>query len=163
MIEANLECLRAYRNIIGRYRRLLATQLSDLERKFIERRLSEEKASLRTLLDKTFPDRLTARLPKIEKRTANLEMAALLHPAGAFNQPADVVDDCDLTPYEKRAILSSWAADACAAQEPTAVSFDDVLDALRLLESETNPTADPGLGSGRQSGGRESDNLSFGF
>jgi len=163
MIEANLECLRAHKDNIARYRRLLATQLSDLEREYIERRLAEEQAALRTLLHKTFPERLTARLPRIEKRATRLEMAALLHPSGAFNHPTDVLDDCDLTSYEKRAILSSWAAEACAAHEPTPVSFDDVLDALRLLESETDPPVDPGLGSTRQSGGRKSDNLPFDF
>jgi len=82
-------------------------------------------------------------------------MAALLHPAGAFARPMDVVDDCDLTSYEKRAILSSWAADACAVPErraATAVSFDDILDALQLVESEHEPTADNGEGSDRHQG-----------
>lgn len=163
MIEANLGCLRAHRNSIDRYRRLLATQLSDLEREYIERRLAAEQAALRSLLHKTFPERLTARLPRIERPVARLNMDALLHPSAAFNHPTDVVDDCDLTSYEKRAILSSWAAEACAAHEPTPVSFDDVLDALRLLESETDPVADPDPESPRKSGGRKSDNLSFDF
>lgn len=42
LIDQRLEQLRAHRNNIRRYRRLLGTQLSDLERKFIERRLAEE-------------------------------------------------------------------------------------------------------------------------
>jgi hypothetical protein len=77
-----------------------------------------------------------------------LDVAALLHPADAFAHPMDVVDDCDLTSYEKRAILSSWAADACDVSEmtrsgqATVASFDDILDALRLLESEPEPEAD---------------------
>ena len=42
---------------------------------------------------------------------------ALLHPASAFGHPMDVVRDADLTLNEKRAILSSWASDACALEE----------------------------------------------
>ena len=46
MIDENLARLRVHRNNVHRYRRLLATQLSDLERAYIERRLSEERASI---------------------------------------------------------------------------------------------------------------------
>ena len=46
MIDENLARLRAHRNNVHRYRRLLATQLSDLERAYIERRLSEERAAI---------------------------------------------------------------------------------------------------------------------
>ena len=67
MIEENLARLRAHRNNIHRYRRLLATHLSDLERSYIDRRLSEERASLEALTHKTFP--LT--LPAVEGATAN--------------------------------------------------------------------------------------------
>ncbi|MCC8960087.1 hypothetical protein H8B02_43795 [Bradyrhizobium sp. Pear77] len=42
LFDRRLEQLRAHRNNVLRYRRLLQTQLSDLEREFIERRLSEE-------------------------------------------------------------------------------------------------------------------------
>ncbi|MGN8545340.1 hypothetical protein [Bradyrhizobium sp. CCBAU 53421] len=42
LIDRRLEQLRAHRNNIWRYRRLLKTQLSELERQFIERRLAEE-------------------------------------------------------------------------------------------------------------------------
>jgi hypothetical protein len=38
----------------------------------------------------------------------------LLHPAQAFEPPSHVVNDPDLTLNEKRAILASWAFDACA-------------------------------------------------
>jgi hypothetical protein len=80
-------------------------------------------------------------------------MAALLHPAEAFGHPMDVVEDGDLTTYEKRAILSSWAADACAVPElnrtpGAAVDFDDILDALRALDSEVEEEADPDDESG---------------
>ena len=47
--------------------------------------------------------------------TANrkdFEIDRLLHPAGAFRTPMDVVRDPDMTVQEKRAILASWASDA---------------------------------------------------
>ena len=166
MLDVNLERLRAHRKNIDRYRRLLATHLSDLERSYIERRVSEEQASLKRILRETFPDRLSALLPRIEGRTETLEMAALLHPAGAFAHPMDVVDDCDLTSYEKRAILLSWAADACAVPGPSrpvqngAVRFDDILDALHLVKSEPEPAADHDKGPGRHQGRNSPDSFS---
>jgi hypothetical protein len=60
----------------------------------------------------------------------------LLHPAQAFSHPSDVVNDPDLTLNEKRAILASWASDACAVESAPAfrrapdgggpIGFDDV-------------------------------------
>ena len=170
MLDVNLERLRAHQKNIDRYHRLLGTHLSDLERSYIERRVSEEQASLKRILREAFPDRLSALLPRIEGRTETLEMAALLHPAGAFGHPMDVVDDCDLTSYEKRAILSSWAADACAVPggpsrpvQDSVVSFDDILDALQLVESEPEPAADRGKASGRHLGRDGPDTLSIDF
>jgi hypothetical protein len=73
------------------------------------------------------------------------DLDALLHPARAFAHPKDVVRDSHLTLYEKRAILSSWASDACAVESAPAlrdppdgplVTFDDVMDALRSLDRE---------------------------
>ena len=73
------------------------------------------------------------------------ELDYLLHPAKAFRTPMDVVADPRLTAQEKRAILSSWASDACAVeaapelrQPPSApiVQFDDVMDALKLLDGQ---------------------------
>jgi hypothetical protein len=67
----------------------------------------------------------------------------LLHPARAFARPSDVVDDPDLTLNEKRAILASWASDACAEKanplqrrtdEGRTASWDDVMDALKELD-----------------------------
>jgi hypothetical protein len=46
MIDENFVRLRTYRNNIDRYRRLLKTELSELERQFIERRLNEEKTAM---------------------------------------------------------------------------------------------------------------------
>lgn len=67
----------------------------------------------------------------------------LLRPARAFARPSDVVDDPDLTLNEKRAILASWASDACAAEanpvlretaDGGAARWDDVMDALKELD-----------------------------
>lgn len=167
MNSHNVERLRAHQNNIRRYRRLLATRLTDLERAYIERRLNEEQTSVETLLREEFPDRLSARLAdrSVNGPATNLDMTALLHPADAFSHPMDVVEDCDLTSYEKRAILSSWAADACAVKDlrdpspschGAAVSFDDILDALHVLDSESAQVADPGRESGRQSDRKKS-------
>jgi hypothetical protein len=49
MIDENVARLRAHGNNIGRYRRLLKTTLSCLEREFIERRLNEEKVAMDSL------------------------------------------------------------------------------------------------------------------
>ena len=73
-----------------------------------------------------------------------LEPEALLHPAGAFARPMDVINDLDLTLSEKRAILASWASDACAVEAAPAlrhvsgatVPVDKIFDALRLLDAE---------------------------
>jgi hypothetical protein len=40
----------------------------------------------------------------------------LLHPAQAFGHPSEVLNDPDLSLNEKRAILASWASDACAIE-----------------------------------------------
>jgi hypothetical protein len=61
MIDENLARLRAHRNNIHRYRRLLGTQLTELERHYIERRLSEEMEAAKRLSNETFP--LALRLP----------------------------------------------------------------------------------------------------
>lgn len=77
----------------------------------------------------------------------NLNLDELLHPANAFEHPSEVVDDPDLTLNEKRAILASWASDACAIEAApdlragahgSAVRFDDIMDALRALDKAAN-------------------------
>jgi hypothetical protein len=50
MIEENFARLRAHRNNIHRYRQLLKTMLTDAERQFIERRLSEEELAIKSLV-----------------------------------------------------------------------------------------------------------------
>ena len=75
-----------------------------------------------------------------------LDVDDLLHPAQAFSHPSDVVNDPDLTLNEKRAILASWASDACAVESAPAlrrppnsgrpIGFDEVMDALRALDKQ---------------------------
>jgi hypothetical protein len=81
------------------------------------------------------------------------DLNALLHPSQAFEHPTDVVKDPDLTLNEKRSILASWASDACAVEAvpslrcpPGAkrpVRFDEVMDALRALDSQATEQGDP--------------------
>jgi hypothetical protein len=68
----------------------------------------------------------------------------LLRPADAFSHPQEVVCDPDLSINEKRAILASWASDACAVEAMPAlrkspagatVTFDDIMDALKELDA----------------------------
>lgn len=55
MIDERLTHLRVHRNNIHRYRRLLKTELTDLERTCIERRIVEEETAMQALSDSTFP------------------------------------------------------------------------------------------------------------
>ena len=68
-----------------------------------------------------------------------------MHPSQVFDRPEDVVNDPDLSLNEKRAILASWASDACAIEaapalrkSPTGrvVEFDEIMDALRALDKQ---------------------------
>jgi hypothetical protein len=77
------------------------------------------------------------------------DLNAVLHPSWTFDHPRDVVNDPHLSLAEKRAILSSWASDACAVDSAPglrkppgvhqAVSFDDIIDALRSLDDPDPP------------------------
>jgi hypothetical protein len=78
----------------------------------------------------------------------DFDLDDLLHPAQAFEHPGEVVNDPDLTLNEKRAILASWASDACAVEAAPGlrcapggrrpVSVDDILEALRSLDRATS-------------------------
>jgi hypothetical protein len=50
MIDQQLARLRTHRNNIERYRNLLQTSLTELEKQFIEKRLSEEQSNLDSLV-----------------------------------------------------------------------------------------------------------------
>lgn len=89
----------------------------------------------------------------VEKRDdESFDLDALLHPAKAFVHPMNVVRDPDLTLNEKRAILASWASDACAVEAApglratgsgSVVRWDDVMDALRILDRESEKYGKP--------------------
>jgi hypothetical protein len=55
MIDEKFARLRSHRNNMVRYRQLLKTELTELERQFVERRLLEEQAMLESLSASIFP------------------------------------------------------------------------------------------------------------
>ena len=55
MIDEKLALLRTHRNNISRYHRLLKTELTEFERQFVERRLSEERVAMESLAASAFP------------------------------------------------------------------------------------------------------------
>jgi hypothetical protein len=73
MFEQNLARIRTHRNNIYRYRRLLRTKLSDIERDFIDKRMALEQAALEALVAETFP--VTFPLAR-ESSSASSSMAA---------------------------------------------------------------------------------------
>lgn len=73
MLDEDFARARAHRNNIHRYRRLLKTKLSELERQFIERRLSEEQTALEALASRTYP--ITLGFPKNSAAPPSLEAA----------------------------------------------------------------------------------------
>ena len=97
-------------------------------------------------------------------RGMEFDLDQVLNPAAVFNHPRDVLNDPDLTKQEKRAILSSWASDACAAEDPefrqpsgaAPVKFDDIMDALLVLDTELERRVGPTQSTGRRSSPQES-------
>ncbi|MBR1208761.1 MULTISPECIES: hypothetical protein [unclassified Bradyrhizobium] len=82
MLDEVLARIRAHRNNIHRYRRLLRTKLSELKPQFIERRLAEEQTALDPLAADTFPAdtialdeaRAVAAIRRMRKRFKKPEM-----------------------------------------------------------------------------------------
>ena len=74
MFDPNLARIRTHRNNIYRYRTLLQTKLSDLERDFIDRRMAEEQAALDALVAETFP--VTFPIPKDSSSALSIMGAA---------------------------------------------------------------------------------------
>jgi hypothetical protein len=99
-------------------------------------------------------DQIPTRQKDSQRRSdSTFDLDALLHPAKAFTHPMDVVRDPDLTLNERRAILASWASDACAVEaEPDLrqpadgprIRFDDIMDALKQLDAEAAKKTDYG-------------------
>ena len=87
---------------------------------------------------------LSTIIPSLAPRSDDLALDRLLSPARHYKHPADVLRDGTLHLNEKRAILSSWASDACAVESMPAlrqppgagqpISFDSIMDALRQLD-----------------------------
>jgi hypothetical protein len=97
---------------------------------------------------------LSGPIPMInhDDRDDHYDLDELLHPANAFDHPSEVINDPDLTLSEKRAILASWASDACARKAAPAlrrppgkalVRFDDIMDALRDLDRQARENYRP--------------------
>src|SRR5689334_25039587 len=87
---------------------------------------------------------------------SDAEIDQLLHPTHFYERPEDVVTDALLSVQERRAILSSWASDACAVESnpslrklPSAkapVTFDEIMDALAQLDRlERSPSRVGGM------------------
>ncbi|MBV9562685.1 MAG: hypothetical protein JOY90_19930 [Bradyrhizobium sp.] len=74
MFDENLARIRTHRNNIHRYRWLLRTELSDLERDFIEKRMADEQAALDALVAETFP--VAFPLPKDPSSASSIMGAA---------------------------------------------------------------------------------------
>ncbi len=80
------------------------------------------------------------------------DLEAILHPGLVFARPMDVVRHPSLSLPEKRAILASWASDACAVEAAPALRvapggneparFDEVMDALSALDRLGGPDRD---------------------
>ena len=95
-------------------------------------------------------------IPCLAPEISDLSLDRLLSPASHFRHPREVLEDGSLDLLEKRAILSSWASDACAVESMPALrrapgaeqpaSFDDIMDALRRLDATAPPPSGPAVG-----------------
>lgn len=95
-------------------------------------------------------------IPSLVPETSDLMLDRLLSPAKHFRHPDDVLNDDTLDLQEKRAILSSWASDACAIdstpalrQPPGAkrpICFDQIMDALCKLDHDMSARATTSAG-----------------
>nr|WP_287329662.1 hypothetical protein [Mesorhizobium sp.] len=89
------------------------------------------------------------------------DLSRLLDPARHFDHPRDVLADATIDVDEKRAILSSWASDACAVESMPAlrkppgakapIAFEEIMDALQALDG-AGPSQGAGAGRSRRSG-----------
>jgi len=73
-------------------------------------------------------------------------LSTLFRPSAAYEHPSEVLRDDDLTLYEKRSILASWASDTWTVESTPSlrapatlsrpVSVDEILETLRELDTE---------------------------
>ncbi|MDP9734948.1 UNVERIFIED_ORG: hypothetical protein QE446_005090 [Rhizobium sp. SORGH_AS260] len=92
-----------------------------------------------------------------EKATAAITAAHLLHPAKHFDHPRDVLAADGIGDEEKRAILASWASDIFAIKSipgfrlypgtDNAVSYDDIIEALKALDKDDEQSGELGSSS----------------
>ena len=82
-----------------------------------------------------------------EKFHMNQELLRRLNPDAQFDRPGSKITVANVEPNEKRAILASWASDACAIEAApdlrssargAPVRFDDIMEALRMLDRQAN-------------------------
>ncbi|MBX5222489.1 MULTISPECIES: hypothetical protein [unclassified Rhizobium] len=86
-----------------------------------------------------------------QNAVAAISAAHLLHPAKHFGHPRDVLAAAEIDNDEKRAILASWASDIFAVESvpalrlypgaERAVSYDEILEALKALDNGDRPSA----------------------
>ncbi len=87
--------------------------------------------------------RTSASTPRHEANPAS-GTAGVPDPASAFSDPREVLGASGLSGSDKRALLASWASDACAVEGMPAwrrlpgssalVPVDEILEALRALD-----------------------------
>ncbi|MER8440390.1 hypothetical protein NKH36_17060 [Mesorhizobium sp. M1312] len=78
----------------------------------------------------------------------DFDLSRLFDPARYFDRPQDVLADATLDVGEKRAILSSWASDACAVESmpalrkpPSAkapITFEEIMTRCRHLMAQAH-------------------------
>ena len=83
-------------------------------------------------------------IPSLAPEASKPALDRLMLPERHYKHPDDVLRDGALDLTERRAILSSWASDACAVESMPAlrrppgtqqpISFDAIMDALRRLD-----------------------------
>jgi hypothetical protein len=84
-------------------------------------------------------------------------VAQILHPQAHFRHPDEVLAAPDLSTEAKRIILAAWASDRFAVDSepalrhypgtPEAVTYSDVLRALKALDGNDDPAAVPPIAS----------------
>jgi hypothetical protein len=92
-----------------------------------------------------------------EQATAAISAAHLLYPSRHFGHPRDVLAAADIPNEEKRAILASWASDIFSIESipalrlypgtDEAVSYDEIIQALKALDLEEGQSGEPGMSS----------------
>ncbi|NGN45111.1 hypothetical protein G6N74_29070 [Mesorhizobium sp. CGMCC 1.15528] len=92
--------------------------------------------------------KLSPIISSLAPETSDLALDRLLSPSRFFKHPDEVLGDDTFDLQEKRAILSSWASDACAVESMPAlrqppgssqpISFDEIMEALRRLDRDAS-------------------------